>query len=108
MAALEPTKFTEVFYCHHHPEAVVPELRGPCSCRKPSPYFLQLAEARYGLDLRRCWMIGDQGTDMACGQAAGCQTILVPNPASGTKRGREVPNRICDDLAQVLHLFIFH
>lgn len=108
MAALTPTTFTEVFYCHHHPDAVIPELRGPCPCRKPSPYFLKQAAAQYGLNLGACWMVGDQDGDVACGQAAGCQTLLVPNPASAGKRGREVPDRICDDLVQVLHFFNTH
>lgn len=108
MAGLAPAVFVEVFYCYHHPEAVVPELRGPCVCRKPSPHFLQRAAASHGLDLGSSWMIGDQDTDIACGRAAGCRTILVPNPASAPKRGREVPDQICDDLAQVLHLFATH
>ena len=106
LKALSPHGFVETFYCHHHPEAVIQELKGPCVCRKPSPYFLQLAAATHGLDLSACWMVGDQDIDIACGRAAGCRTILIPNPDSGTKRGREVPDRICDDLAQALHMLI--
>lgn len=105
MARLASPVFTEVFYCHHHPDAVVMELRGPCACRKPSPFFLQQASARYHLDLHRCWMIGDQDTDVICGRAAGCQTLLVPNPNSANKRGKADPDHTCDDLAQVLRFF---
>jgi D-glycero-D-manno-heptose 1,7-bisphosphate phosphatase len=100
--------FREAFYCHHHPEAVVPELRGPCPCRKPSPHFLRTAADQHDLDLARCWMVGDQDMDIACGRAAGCRTLLVPNPDSATKRGRETPDQVCDDLAQALRLIAGH
>lgn len=102
VSGFEPDAFTEAFYCHHHPDSIVEALRGPCHCRKPSPYFLEEAARRYGLSLSSCWMVGDQDTDIACGRAAGCRTILVPNPHSESKRGKEVPDRICDDLTQVL------
>lgn len=104
LQAIAPTGFVEAFYCHHHPEAVVQELKGPCPCRKPGIHFLELAASRYGVDLSASWMVGDQDMDIFCGGAAGCRTILVPNPASASKRGRAVPHQICDDLAQVLRL----
>jgi len=104
LGTLLPSVFVEAFYCYHHPEAVVFELKGPCPCRKPNPYFLHLAAEIHGLDLSKSWMVGDQDIDIACGGAAGCRTILVPNPDSAAKRGQEVPDRICDDLQQVLCL----
>lgn len=104
LAALPEGAFSDAFYCHHHPEAVVPSLKGPCVCRKPSPFFLQEAAMAHRLDLGRCWMVGDQDMDIACGRAAGCRTLLVPNPDSAAKRGRETPDHICDDLAQALLL----
>lgn len=104
LAALPDGAFRQAFYCHHHPDAVVPELKGPCACRKPSPFFLRQAAAAQGLDLSRCWMVGDQDMDIACGRAAGCRTLLVPNPDSAAKRGKETPGHICDDLAQALLL----
>lgn len=105
MRALSPISFTDSFYCHHHPDAVIETLRGPCPCRKPSPHFLHLAATRHDLELASCWMVGDQDTDIACGRAAGCHTLLVPNPDSSAKRGREVPDQICDDLSQALRFF---
>lgn len=104
LAALPGGAFRQAFYCRHHPDAVVPDLKGPCPCRKPSPFFLQQAAASHGLDLSRCWMVGDQDMDIACGRAAGCRTLLVPNPDSASKRGQETPGHICDDLAQALLL----
>ena len=104
LEALAPhgVAFREAYYCYHHPDAVVPALKGPCVCRKPSPHFLQEAARVHGVDLAASWMVGDQDMDLLCGRNAGCRTILIPNPHSASKRGGVVPDRICDDLAQVL------
>lgn len=48
-----------------------------CACRKPKPGMLLELAKRHGVDLSRSWMIGDQDRDIACGQAAGCATILL-------------------------------
>lgn len=65
-----------------------------CACRKPKPgMLLDLAE-RHGVDLSRSWMVGDQDRDIACGEAAGCATILLKKfynsgGGSGPKTGSE-------------------
>jgi D-glycero-D-manno-heptose 1,7-bisphosphate phosphatase len=69
--------FADFNYCLHHPRAVVPSLLGPCKCRKPSPYFLLKARDEYAIDLSQSWMIGDRGTDVQCGRAAGVRTIRI-------------------------------
>ncbi len=55
--------------------------RGCCSMRA----------ARSGSTSRRSWMIGDTDADVLAGQAAGCKTVLVQNPASAHKRGGDSP-----------------
>ncbi len=67
-----------VYYCLHHPQAVLPEYRVACDCRKPMPGLLHLAAQELGIDLTRSYMVGDQPTDILAGKAAGCATILVP------------------------------
>lgn len=74
------------FLCPHHPEGVVAELSGPCECRKPGAGMLRTAASSLGLDLAGSWMVGDTDADIAAGAAAGCQTLLVLNPASVHKR----------------------
>jgi D-glycero-D-manno-heptose 1,7-bisphosphate phosphatase len=73
-------------YCLHHPDAVVPELRRECACRKPNPGMLLQAAAALDIDLSRSWMIGDSDSDAEAGRAAGCRTILVENPRSAHRR----------------------
>lgn len=65
------------YYCLHHPEAVVAELRTDCECRKPKPGLLLQAARDFDIDLSRSWMIGDGLTDVLAGKAAGCQTTLL-------------------------------
>ncbi|HUC84246.1 MAG TPA: transaldolase [Candidatus Acidoferrales bacterium] len=48
-----------------------------CDCRKPKPGMLLRAAAELGLDLARCWMVGDRWRDVDCGHAAGCRTIFI-------------------------------
>lgn len=69
------------YYCVHHPEAVVPELRVVCECRKPKPGLLLQASRDLDIDLSRSWMIGDQDRDVLAGAAAGCRTIIVGHGA---------------------------
>lgn len=69
--------FDAVYYCYHHPRGTTPGYSGRCECRKPSPYFLNQARERFGLDMARSWMVGDRATDTECGHAAGVRTIRV-------------------------------
>ena len=75
--------------CLHHPDGVVPELSGPCECRKPAPGMLLDAARELDLDLERSWMVGDTDADVEAGRAAGCRTALILNPASAHKRSSE-------------------
>ncbi len=71
----------DLYYCPHHPEAghegEVPELKRPCTCRKPAPGMLVKAAEDYNIDLTRSYMIGDRISDLQAGRAAGCRTIFV-------------------------------
>ena len=59
-----------------------------CGCRKPLPGLVTMLAERHGLDLARSWLIGDQGRDLACASAAGCQSILLARPYNADARGR--------------------
>ncbi len=89
--------------CLHHPDGVVPELSGPCDCRKPAPGMLLDAAAELGLDLSRSWMIGDTDADVLAGSAAGCRTVLIEHPASAHKRSPAAsPDLQAADLADAV------
>jgi D-glycero-D-manno-heptose 1,7-bisphosphate phosphatase len=48
-----------------------------CNCRKPKPGMLRAAARELDLDLDASWMVGDRGTDLEAGLAAGARPVLV-------------------------------
>ncbi len=65
------------YYCPHHPEAVVPDLRRACGCRKPATGLVTAAAAELGLDLLRSWVVGDQWRDIELAHRTRARSILV-------------------------------
>jgi D-glycero-D-manno-heptose 1,7-bisphosphate phosphatase len=55
-----------------------------CDCRKPRPGMLRAAADRWGIDLRRSFLVGDRWQDVEAGRAVGCYTVLIERPYSGT------------------------
>ncbi len=80
--AEEGARLDGIYYCLHHPEAVIADLRGVCDCRKPKPGLLLKAAREHDIDLSISFMIGDQLTDIEAGAAVGCSTMLVNGPAT--------------------------
>ena len=66
-----------------------------CRCRKPKPGLLVELAERWGIDLKRSFMIGDSWRDVGAGRAAACFTILVG--VSDARGG--VPDAVVEDLA---------
>jgi D-glycero-D-manno-heptose 1,7-bisphosphate phosphatase len=69
----------------------------PMIYRKPSPRFAQEMAAKHGLELKKCWMVGDYPADVETAFAAGMQAAaLVGGPiteveiAQWRSVGREV------------------
>jgi D,D-heptose 1,7-bisphosphate phosphatase len=67
------------YYCLHHPQASVQDLKKDCECRKPKPGLLLKAAVERDIDLSASWMIGDGLTDIQAGMNAGTKTILIGN-----------------------------
>ena len=66
-----------VYYCPHHPSVGEPPYRFDCDCRKPRPGLLLRAAGELGLDLPRCWMVGDRYSDAELARNAGARSALV-------------------------------
>lgn len=77
--AAEGARLDAVYYCLHHPEALLQEYRVACNCRKPKSGLLQRAAEELGIDLGASYMIGDGLTDVLAGKAVGCTTIFLGN-----------------------------
>lgn len=70
-----------IYYCPHHPDAVVECLRFACNCRKPKPGLLHIAASDLDIDLGASYLVGDSDKDIAAALAAGCWPILVGREA---------------------------
>ncbi len=67
-----------IYYCPHHPGGKVSKYAVSCGCRKPAPGMLLQAAAEHGLDLAKCWMVGDKfDVDIGLARNAGTRGALV-------------------------------
>lgn len=89
------------YYCPHHPDGSVLEYAVECACRKPEPGLVTRAAREHGLDLARCWLIGDILDDVEAGNRAGCRTILLDN--GGETEWVPGPHRLPHHVAADLH-----
>jgi D-glycero-D-manno-heptose 1,7-bisphosphate phosphatase len=60
------------YFCPH-----LPELNGPCDCRKPGSLLYRQAAERFGIDLSRSWWVGDRIRDVLPAESFGARGILV-------------------------------
>ncbi len=70
-------KLDGIFYCPHHPRAIVETYRVECDCRKPSAGMLERAATRFGIDLERSFIVGDRYVDIQAGHRVGARSVLV-------------------------------
>lgn len=52
------------YYCPHHPEAVIPQYRKKCKCRKPGIELFEKAIADLDIDQNNSYAIGDRERDL--------------------------------------------
>jgi D-glycero-D-manno-heptose 1,7-bisphosphate phosphatase len=90
------------YYCYHHPEGIVPEYTKVCRCRKPGTLFLKEALAKYQLDVKNCWFIGDSDVDIECGKRMGIKTISINYKHSAKKRMKIDADFSANDLYQAV------
>lgn len=64
-------KLTEIYYCPHHNN------NENCICRKPNSLMIQKALARFDIDPKQSYMIGDKMRDVECAENAGVKGIKV-------------------------------
>ena len=60
------------YHCPH-----LPEIDGPCRCRKPGPLLYERAAERFGIDLAESWWVGDRLRDVEPARSFGGRGILV-------------------------------
>ncbi|HEY2989789.1 MAG TPA: HAD family hydrolase [Candidatus Binatia bacterium] len=68
-----------IYYCPHHPTEAFGGYRIACDCRKPDIGLARRAAAELSLDLTRCYVVGDQPTDMELAARIGARGIWLQN-----------------------------
>jgi len=75
------------YHCPH-----LPEIDGPCRCRKPGPLLYEQASERFGLDLEASWWVGDRLGDVEASRLFGGRGILLDGgPVSPAVSPAEFP-----------------
>lgn len=71
----EKLKVDAIYYCPHHDDY------GKCLCRKPNSLLVEKALARFQIDPKQSFMIGDKIRDKQCAEGAGVKGYVIhPNP----------------------------
>jgi len=65
-------EITDIFYCPHHPDI------SPCLCRKPGTLLFEQAIAKYDIDPKASFMIGDSDIDIQAAEKMNIRGILIP------------------------------
>jgi D,D-heptose 1,7-bisphosphate phosphatase len=100
-----------IYCCPHHPDEGFPgerpELKFPCSCRKPATGLLDLASRELNIDVARSWMIGDSARDIETAYKFGIRSALV-RTGSCTSEIREAskPNLEFDTLLDATNFIL--
>lgn len=77
LLAAEGVTLAASYYCPFHPEGTVPAFACEHEDRKPNPGMWRSAAQDLGLDLGRCWSIGDGERDIVAAKRAGTRAVLV-------------------------------
>jgi D-glycero-D-manno-heptose 1,7-bisphosphate phosphatase len=72
LLAAEHARLDARYHCPH-----LPELTGPCECRKPGALLYERAARELGLDLARSWWVGDRLRDVEAAARLGGRGMLV-------------------------------
>ncbi len=67
----------KIYYCPHHPRAVIKKYKTDCACRKPNPGMIHLAEREFKINRNASYMVGDRYQDVVMGKRAGLKTIML-------------------------------
>lgn len=68
-----------IYYCPHHPKAIIEKYRENCNCRKPKIGMYMSAVADFNISLDESYVIGDKFRDCAICEKTKCRGFLVEN-----------------------------
>ncbi len=103
LLAQEGAKLDAHYFCPH-----LPELTGPCDCRKPGALLYRQAAEQFHIDLGRSWWVGDRMRDVLPADVLGGRGILVLSGAGGSEATDEKAGRFmrAQGLAEAVGLIL--
>lgn len=69
--------FNDVIFCPHHPEGKIIKYKKKCLCRKPGNQMLKKLLARWSIDKKNSYMIGDKLSDEICAKRTNIKFIYA-------------------------------
>lgn len=94
--------FDGIYFCPHHPKALIKKYRQACDCRKPQPGMLLHALHELNIDMPASYMGGDKPEDMQAAIAAGVGTkVLVQTGKPVTEQGEKLADLVLNSLADL-------
>jgi histidinol-phosphate phosphatase family protein len=91
------------YFCPH-----LPELTGPCDCRKPGVLLYRQAAEQFQIDFTQSWWVGDRMRDVLPAEALGGHGVLVLHRGSedGARDGNAGKFGQADDLEGAVDLIL--
>ena len=105
--AVQHIQIDGIYYCPHHPQALMGQYKQVCDCRKPQPGMILQAAQEMNIDLSKSFVIGDKTSDILAGKKAGCKTILVRTGYGGKDEvSLAEPEFTADDLLAAVKIIL--
>ncbi len=103
LLAQEDAHLDAHYFCPH-----LPELTGPCDCRKPGALLYRQAGEQFHLDLRGSWWVGDRMRDVLPADTFGGRGILLLSDAGQGEIEEKKASRFpqVSDLAGAVELIL--
>lgn len=89
----------DVYYCPHHPD-------DGCICRKPKIGMIDDASRKFGIDVKKSFVVGDKSTDIELGKNIGAKTILVLTGSGKEDKEKSNPDYIADNLLDAVKIIL--
>lgn len=91
------------YFCPH-----LPELTGPCDCRKPGVLLFRQAAEQFHIDFSRSWWVGDRMRDILPAETLGGRGILMLSGAGQAEAGHQKARKFAHagDLAGAVELIL--
>jgi len=89
LLAREGARLDGHYWCPH-----LPDVNGPCECRKPGTLLFRQAADRLDIDLRASWWVGDRARDVLPAAAFGGRGVVLLGELAGPELKTGAAHRV--------------